>query len=214
VEAIESCSCCGWVSRPTLASAWSHTAKATPERQQFSRQRNISSSAHSSKVARASRPCYTMAETAMLRFTTIRPPFPFRWISQSRASPSRGQRPGLRQPVDSCVRRNDGGKSRHILGLAEARLLRGDNDRRGRRSHKRRSTSRNGADRPLPVAPAPFRLPCPLPSPLRKQGSSPRAVAKQRTPQAPVRLGRLGPTNEKRSSRHLLQAPWIPVCAE
>jgi len=55
---------------------------------------------------------------------------------------------------------------------------------------------------------------CPLPSPLRKQGSSPRAVAKQRTPQAPVRLGRLGPTNEKRSSRHLLQAPWIPVCAE
>ena len=52
-----------------------------------------------------------------------------------------------------------------------------------------------------------------FPSPPRKQGSSPRAAAEQRTPQAPVRLGRFGPTNEERSLPHFLPALWIPAFA-
>jgi hypothetical protein len=51
----------------------------------------------------------------------------------------------------------------------------------------------------------------------RRYASSPqrrsRASYLQHTPQAPVRLGRFGPTNEERARPRLSQALWIPAYA-
>jgi hypothetical protein len=51
----------------------------------------------------------------------------------------------------------------------------------------------------------------------RRYASSPqrrsRASYLQHTPQAPVRLGRFGPTNGERARLRFSQALWIPACA-